>query len=352
MKKIFPLILILIINFSCKDEKEETTVEPGSNIQQITNHPEGVGGAVISEDGNTIFYVVRNAQSTYGNNINELYSINSDGSNQKKILTLTNAFGAGPILSRNNRQIAFTVKRNANSGQETEIMMANFDGTNLRTVKTYPGDIYIYGFVENDQSLIYHKEVRLPQCYCNTIWKLKIDNSSDKMISGNEETVVGAVSAKQNVILADNRPGTFAMDPDGQNIVQIGNDFVPKAISEFNSDFLMTKIMPAGNMAATVQIFISNAAGTTIRQLTNSEATNLPKSFTPDGQEILFQSYKSASEAGDSELYFIKPDGTDLQQLTNNNYDEWPIGFLEKKRKILFSSKKDGSYNLYVLQLK
>ncbi|MFC5269417.1 TolB family protein [Adhaeribacter terreus] len=344
MKKIFYFILLLAIS-SCKDDKEnvEPTTEPVSDLQKLTNHPEGVGTVVISEDGNTIYYTLQNPQAAPGNYNIDLYSIESDGTNQKKILTYPNVSALLPVISKNNKQLAFSVYRNSSTGMQGEIVVGNIDGTGLRIIQTDNTWMPVMAFVENDNSLLYSKQ--------STVWKVKTDNSSNKMIAGDGGTSAKAVSADQNLVLIENSSEAYSIDLDGQNKVNLGNNFRPWIISSFNPTFLLTKIMPVGSMQATVQIFISDATGTK-KQLTNSEATNLPISFFPDGQEILFTSYKSASAQGDAELYSIKPDGSNLKRLTNNNYDEWAVGFLEQKRKVLFGSSKDGANNLYVLNLK
>ncbi len=354
MKKIFYLILLLTLA-ACKDQKENVApvIEPAAEFQQLTNYTEGVNSVVISDDGLTIFYTVHKSQDSMGNYIGELYSMNSDGSNKKKILNFISAIGLRPVLSKNNSKIAFITSKNTNTsaGPIKEIIVGNFDGTNLTTLHPImDGFPILIAFVENDQSLLYGNSIIVNNCSCNTTWKMNISDFSTKMLSGNGK--VRAVSKDQSLLLVESHSEAFTMDMNGQNIVQLGNKFVPWDISPDNSSILMHKVLPWVNGSNAVSMFVSNANGTSNLQLTNTEGTSLPHSFFPNGQEILFSYYKGPSGQGDSELFSIKPDGTGQQRLTNNNVDEGPIGFLEHTKKVLLTISENRISNLYVLKLK
>lgn len=66
-------------------------------------------------------------------------------------------------------------------------------------------------------------------------------------------------------------------------------------------------------------IYLLPASGSERRQLTDSE-DNLAPSFSPDGQWLVFTSYRADDNA---ELYIMRPDGSDVRRLTFNNYADW-----------------------------
>lgn len=354
MKKLLYLLLLLAI-VSCKDEAEKVgpASEPVSAFQQLTNYPEGVGSVVISDDGRTIFYTVSKNRDSMGNYNVDLYSMNSDGSNQKKLLNFPSATGIGlPILSTNNQKLAFIVSKRTNtgSGREKSFMIGNFDGTGMITLPNISDVAQLKAFVDNNQSILYSSSGIVNGCACNTIMKLSLNDSTIKMLSGNGGMM--AVSKDRSLILFEsNNKDAFTMDTDGQNLLKVGSNFVPWDISPDNSTMLLHKVMPWNNGTNAVQMFVSNATGTSAKQLTNTEGTSLPHGFFPNGQEILFRYYIGSSGLGNSELYLIKPDGTGQIRLTNNNVDEVPFGFLENSRKVLLTLEENRIYNLYSLDL-
>jgi len=62
-----------------------------------------------------------------------------------------------------------------------------------------------------------------------------------------------------------------------------------------------------------VEIFVSRADGTGIRQLTNDHARNRFPTWSPDGSRIAFMS----SRDGKTQIWSIKPDGSGLRRLTD-----------------------------------
>ncbi|MEM7118867.1 MAG: hypothetical protein AAF614_41000 [Chloroflexota bacterium] len=58
--------------------------------------------------------------------------------------------------------------------------------------------------------------------------------------------------------------------------------------------------------------------GSGFHQLTQ-RGDNLAPAWSPDGNWLVFTSY----QAGDNELYIMRPDGSDVRQLTQNEAAAW-----------------------------
>lgn len=65
-------------------------------------------------------------------------------------------------------------------------------------------------------------------------------------------------------------------------------------------------------------IYLVNPHNNHVWQVTQA-GDNLAPAWSPDGNWLVFTSYRD----GDNELYIMRPDGTDMRQLTHNNTADW-----------------------------
>jgi len=64
-----------------------------------------------------------------------------------------------------------------------------------------------------------------------------------------------------------------------------------------------------------------------------------------NGNKIAFQSDRD----GDHEIYVMNADGTEVQQLTDNDDGYWVPVWSPDGNKIVFSSNRDGDYEIFVM---
>ena len=69
--------------------------------------------------------------------------------------------------------------------------------------------------------------------------------------------------------------------------------------------------------------------------------------WSPDGQRLVFQSYRD----GSFQLWTVQPDGSGLTQLTRGDFDCREPHWSPDGREIVFASDRSGRYALYVLTL-
>jgi TolB protein len=101
-----------------------------------------------------------------------------------------------------------------------------------------------------------------------------------------------------------------------------------------------------------LEIFVMNADGTAVRQVTSLGGASFAPYFHPDGRRILFSSNFHNPRGRDFELYLVNIDGTNLERVTwNGTFDGFPM-FSPDGRKLVFASnrlaKTEGETNVFI----
>jgi len=136
----------------------------------------------------------------------------------------------------------------------------------------------------------------------------------------------------------------FVMNADGTGVTQLTDN------DDWDSD---PDWSPDGNKIAfnsdrdggAVEIFVMNADGTGVQQLTDNDDGDWVPVWSPDGNKIAFNSGRD----GDHEIYVMNADGTEVQQLTDNDDSDWDPVWSPDGNKIVFSSNRDGDYEIFVM---
>ncbi len=93
------------------------------------------------------------------------------------------------------------------------------------------------------------------------------------------------------------------------------------------------------------EIYVVNADGSNLTNLTNSPGKDSALSWSPDGSRIAFESDRD----GNAEIYVVNADGSDPTNLTNNPaQDSAPLWSPDGSR-IAFESDRDGNFEIYVV---
>src|SRR5437762_10505529 len=93
------------------------------------------------------------------------------------------------------------------------------------------------------------------------------------------------------------------------------------------------------------EIYVMNADGAGLRNLTNNPTFDFELAWSPDGTKIAF----SSGRDGDTEIYLMHADGTGLVNLTHNpGQDLWPKWSADRTR-IAFHSERAGNGEIYVM---
>ncbi|MBT3266450.1 choice-of-anchor D domain-containing protein [Candidatus Poribacteria bacterium] len=136
-------------------------------------------------------------------------------------------------------------------------------------------------------------------------------------------------------------PGIFVSNADGTGVVQVttgqvDNDSGP-AWSPDGTVIAFKRKVTATNET---DIYKMNADGTTIVRLTTDGLGNVNPSWSPDGASIVFQSQR---DGGLSEIYVMDADGSGQTRLTNNAVQDILPRWSPDGSKIAFQEDVDGA---------
>jgi Tol biopolymer transport system component len=128
----------------------------------------------------------------------------------------------------------------------------------------------------------------------------------------------------QRILFASNSSGEnqlYTMAPDGSDMQIIGD--LPNIPGDSNWS-------PDGSTIATYagepwsrEIYLVGADGSNLQAIT-SGGNNLSPGFSPDGNWIVFTSYRDRfGDENGCEIYRMRRDGSQVQRLTDNDYCDW-----------------------------
>jgi TolB protein len=101
-----------------------------------------------------------------------------------------------------------------------------------------------------------------------------------------------------------------------------------------------------------LEIFVMNADGSDVRQVTNNGKANFAPYFHPDGRRIIFASNMDDPQQRNFDIYLINIDGTGLERITyNDTFDGFPM-FSPDGTQLVFASNrhdaKEGETNVFI----
>ena len=165
------------------------------------------------------------------------------------------------------------------------------------------------------------------------------------------------------IVFTSDRSGDlelYTMDLDGSNVQQITNELGYDGGAFFSPDgsqiiFRASRpkteeeiatykaLLAEGLVQPTeMELFICNADGTDLRQLTFLGNANWSPFFHPSGKKILFSSNFEAERGFPFNLYLIDTDGKNLTRVTHGEtFDAFPV-FSNDGKYLLFSSNRNN----------
>lgn len=236
----------------------------GNNDKKIIESDIGLNGQEWSPDGTKILVCGMETPTSPC----FIYIMNADGGNLQKLSQLTDV--ASTRWSPDGTKISFT-KFFPEQNYRSEIWLMNADGTDQKSITDGQGS----SFFENGTKLVY---------------------SSDK--TGNSEI--------------------YTCDIDGSNQLKITNT----AENEFNVDVspdgtrLVYTLQSNSTNMNTWEIYLMNMDGTKVSKLTDNNYLDEQPRWSPDGTQIAFISSRVSATQG-PEVYIMNADGTNVIKVTN-----------------------------------
>ncbi|VAW10936.1 tolB protein precursor, periplasmic protein involved in the tonb-independent uptake of group A colicins [hydrothermal vent metagenome] len=161
----------------------------------------------------------------------------------------------------------------------------------------------------------------------------------------------------------------FVADLDGNITAQLTNE--PGYDAEATVSPKGDKIVFTSTRSGDLELYTMNLDGTNVKQITDELGYDGGAFFSPDGAKIIFRASRPKTEAAikeykdllakglvqptEMELFICNADGSDLKQLTFLGNANWSPFFHPSGKKILFSSnfeaEKGFPFNLYFIDI-
>lgn len=272
-----------------------------------------------------------------------------------------------------------------------QIFTMNIDGSDKQMVSTGKGRTTCAYFLPGDDKIIY-ASTHLADEECPTppdrakgyVWQLyksfdifsaNADGSElSRLTFSDGYDAEATVSPKGDKIVftstRDGDPEIYVMDIDGSNQKRLtfekgydggaffsldGSKIVFRASRPKTEEELKDyqELADDGLFRPTVlELYVMNADGSDIRQITNFGKASFAPFFFPDGEKIIFSSNVNSESGRDFDLYMINVDGTGFEQITfNKTFDGFPM-FTRDGKQLIFCSnrfnKNEGDTNVFI----
>lgn len=144
--------------------------------------------------------------------------------------------------------------------------------------------------------------------------------------------------------LAEGRYELYLMNADGSNPRRLlKQDFAYNWGASWSPDG--AQILFASNQSGMSQLYVVGLDGENPRQLT-FEGNNFLGDWSPDGKRIAFTSDRS--ESGDNEIYVMNADGSQVEQLTDNEVDDAAPAWSPDGKYLAYHSYEQGVFNIHL----
>ena len=326
MRRLLPTLALTLTLFGAE---EVNTAGPGhvSGLKQLTSGGQNAE-AYWSPDGKRLIF-----QSTRdGHECDQQYIMNADGSDVHMVSTGKGVTTCGYFLSDNKHIVyasthesgaACPLRADRSKGYVWavyagfEVYLATTDGKIEKKLTDSPGYDAEATVNWKSKKIVYTSKASKDL----DLWTMNEDGSSKKQMTRTEGYDGGAVYSR-----------------DGKHIVwRAFHPSTPEATKRYRellADDLTTPMK--------MELFISDAKGEKVKQITNFGCAAFAPTFTPDGKKILFASNKHNCDGRKFELFMINLDGSGLEQVTNYGGFTSFAEFSPDGKKLVFASDKEA----------
>jgi Tol biopolymer transport system component/pimeloyl-ACP methyl ester carboxylesterase len=328
--------------------------EGGSNIRKVVDTGFNDYFPDWSPDGKQIAFFAADWPSIR----QDIYLINADGSDMKKLTDTTRVVDEDPKWSPDGAYILFQSNRDGSF----DIYRMNSDGSNPQRLTRNAGQNYWPDWWMPVQQ----------QSAAGSDKKIAFVSDRD----GNGEIYIANADGSQPQRLTRNTvwDGTPTWSPDGTLIayythlteqswaimIMNADGSSPRQLTESAGSTLCSfgpvwspdgrriafTIEPSSKPTCEMkhtEIAIINTDGSGFSLLTQNEANDLVGAWSPDGTQLVF----SSNRDGNDEIYVMNADGTQPRRLTTNSASDILPAWSPDGQRITFTTDRDGNYEIY-----
>ena len=306
----------------------------------------------------------------------------ADGGSERRLRNVTQlTFGgenAEAYFSFDGRRLIFQSTREG--VRCDQIFTMNVDGSDVRMVSNGNGRTTCGYYLPDGRSIVYastHLGSRecppRPDFSRGYVWPIydtydifKADADGSNLVRLTDTPGYDAeatVGPDGRIVFTSLRHGDmeiYSMHPDGSDVKRLTNRIGPDGGAFFSADgsqiVFRSKEIPPGPerdeyqallkdglwRPTDLEIFVMNADGSNIRQVTDLNGSSFAPFFHPDGRRIIFSSNHHDPSGRNFDLYLINVDGSGLERVTyNETFDGFPM-FSPDGTKLVFASNRDG----------
>jgi TolB protein len=243
----------------------------------------------------------------YVNQIDQICIMNADGSGRRQLTNLpSTAFY--PSLSPDVQTVYFS----SNQTGTFEIYSIGINGDNLQRLTNGIGSLYAPELSPNGEQIIFTSNG-------NGLWVMNPDGSNPRPITFKDDIDPTWSPDGSMIAFASNRSGQrqlYVANANGKQVNQVTDLNNMGGRSSWSPDG--TKLAFYRGPTGDRDIYIINIDGSGLQRLTNG-GDNLGPSWSPDGEWIAFTSFRD----GNNEIYIVRPNGRRETRLTNSPSSDW-----------------------------
>lgn len=245
--------------------------------------------------------------------------VNADGSGYRRLTTNDNVRHYYPSVSPDGNSVVYSAYNE--QSKHYEIYELNISTNENRQLTFSIGDLNAPEISPDGSTIVLTRFFSDPEK--PTTWLINRDGSNPREVSADSAIDPTWSPDGKQILFASAMNGLtqlFVINADGTGLRQVSNLPALRGRSDWSPQGL---IVTYSGKPWTREIFAMNVDGSGERQISPTGGNSQGPSFSPDGQWVAFTSYFDRYEVHGCEIYIMRVDGTDLRRLTNNDYCDY-----------------------------